>query len=103
MDFEQLKKVDDWTRNIVSGYIRRNKFDDVPSLVIHCILAFYWMREYFEKIGPWIQVSDDNLTIEMQADENHDGAFGIASYGSSIIPSINNNFICRWKLQLTKY
>ena len=49
MDFEQLKKVDGRTKDIVCGYIRKNKWDNVPSLVIHCILAFYWLKEYFEK------------------------------------------------------
>ena len=102
MDFEKLKHVDDNTRDIVSGYVRNNKVGSLPPLIFHCILAFYWIKEYFERIGLNIKVSDDNSTIQMQAD-HHSTIYGIASYGSLIIPSQNNECIYKWKLKLTEY
>lgn len=100
MDFEQLKLVDNATRDTVSGYLRDNELNDPPSLIIYCILAFYWLKEYFAILGPGVAVSDDNLTIVKMPKYRYGS--GVASFGALIIPSVSN-CTYKWKLELTRY
>ena len=59
---QDVKNIDERTKDIVFGYIRRLQLllsrDNVPSLVSHWCLLYYYQREFFRK-----HPDVDNLSI----------------------------------------
>ena len=62
-----IKNVDDITKKIVFGYIARcqkilpknNTYYNIPSLVSHICILYYWNPEFWSVYGNGIIVNDD--------------------------------------------
>ena len=70
--FIKHKNVDNKTINIVFGFIRRcqmllpnnNPLYNIPSLVEHLCICYYWIREYFTSHGNIITLNENkNIAI----------------------------------------
>ena len=66
---EKLSHIDDVTKKLVFGYIRRSQkmFDTkiIPTLVIHITLTYFWMSECWAVIDDQTNVSNDKKTITL--------------------------------------
>ena len=63
------KRIDEKTKFIVSGYIRKcqlllqsknNAYYNIPLLVEHICISYYWIAEYFSKYGKGIAIKMDD-------------------------------------------
>eukprot|EP01084_Bolivina_argentea_P128978 227882_1 len=95
------KNVDAKTKNLVFGFIR-NVMEllpdsyNIPPLVMHICITFYYNPEYFDKIGHWIDISDDRLTV---CNNNN---FTNTVYGRFTIDCKNNNNVYKWSFIINK-
>ena len=65
--------------------------------IIQICILFYFLREYFEKIGKLSKLSDDKLTI---TNISIDGDWSTC-YGAQLIKA-NTNLIHKWKLRINE-
>ena len=64
--FVKIKNIDEKIKDIVCGYIRRcqyllpnnNPYYNIPSLVEHLCITYYWISEYFTDHGNSITVNE---------------------------------------------
>eukprot|EP01084_Bolivina_argentea_P115048 204684_1 len=66
-DMNKLKDINTKTQFLVFGYIRNIEdtllSTNVPPLISYVCLAFYFLGEYFEKIGGCTKLNDENRTV----------------------------------------
>ncbi len=68
-NIKQLKQINQQSQDIVFGYIRKVKKDlsldniIIPELIGFVCLAYYYLSEYFCKLGVYAQVDEEKTTI----------------------------------------
>ena len=100
---KQLKAIEQDTEFTVFGYVRQNEnnlslFCNVPDMVTHLCLSYYFHGEYFEKAGDDIKISNDKMTVTKiagPADWNN------SSYGKQWINSSISQIV-EWKFKVNK-
>eukprot|EP01084_Bolivina_argentea_P285066 488757_1 len=120
VDFQLIKSIDQRTKQIVFGYMRRHEHllisditphisNTIPPLVVYCCLIYYWLNEYFDtnlfvtnpigitrtRNNPTI-APDNKMTIQHLS-------YGMATcWGYQTISSMEN---CkyRWNLKINNH
>eukprot|EP01084_Bolivina_argentea_P026656 49590_1 len=86
--FAKLKRVDNHSKDLVFGYIRRIQnalsFRDIPPLVCHICLSYYYEDEFFSSAGTEVTISNDRMTIFKHANIS---GWSNTSYGNIWIDS----------------
>ena len=94
VDNERIKTIDDRTKLLVFGYIRKS-FQNSPDLVIFTCLSFYFIREYFATKGKYTKISSNGNVIEKITDDG----WGSMAYGNIEITNKNKG-IYEWHLDI---
>ena len=73
LNFENVKQIKQYTKDIVFGYIRIHEKEfklkqNIPGLIIFACLLFYHEKHHFDKFGKCMKLSDDKKTVMMTAD-----------------------------------
>ena len=71
LNFEDLKIIDERTKDLVKGYIRKSVNEDsiIPSLVASICILFYHLREFFSICGDNMVISDCFTKLTTKVDE----------------------------------
>eukprot|EP01083_Nonionella_stella_P001639 4678_1 len=94
LDLKRVQSVDEKTKRIVYGFIRTSQLQgsfckvNIPDIVQHICLLFYWQTEYFRWYGKGIQMSHDQLSINIE--QGHGGwntCYGNLEINTSNYPS----------------
>ena len=80
-NFDRIKQIDQSTKDVVQGFIKQAQlllpldkpYFNIPSLVVHLVLMFYWNPEFFTKHGGNASI-DEKRKIVCFSEE--DAAYG---------------------------
>ena len=107
--WQQLKKIDENTKYLVSGYIRKEQklikqspytlFQNVPIFVSSLCTLYYHVTEYFNSIGKDILSSNNKTTLMPSRSPRH--SIPGTSYGNMVIPS-KSDCIYKWQIGFSK-
>ena len=101
-NFKQLSLIDPCDKQLVYGYIRIlqtvTQISNIPPLISHTILAFYYIAEYFAMTGNDSIISNDNMTITKQ---KKDYDWNNTSYCNKWINSMNQ-VIAKWEFEIIR-
>ena len=87
--FEKLSKIDDRTKYVVSGWIRKCEKElslpDIPSIITSTAILYSWRGEYWKIVDPEsVKVSDDKMSItEISKIKSWSNCFGMNEIASN--------------------
>ena len=102
MDMSSFKvgRIDQTVKDLVKGYLNTirltlpldNIYFDIPSLVYHWCLLYFWINEIFDSdaCGSYFKLNDDKTKVTTMEDED----------GIIFLRNIVYNGIHRWKFKL---
>ena len=103
----QTTAADQKTKDIVQGYVRKNQsllpfqqnpYYNIPQLVTHLCILYYYIPEFFEISGKNLVISDNgNLITRI-----NQSSWDCTAFGHNVIPSMKNNFIYKWYVKIIK-
>ena len=97
--FGSSKDVDQRTKDIVIGYIKQcqkllpfknNSYYNIPPLIEHVCIYYYWIKEYFTDHGDSIILNDDKNIATNTVDSYE------TVYGNILIKRIDNLYQIKW-------
>ena len=94
VSFDRLKLVDQRTKDLVEGFIKKASHDiDIPSSIVSVCILFYYLGEFFSTCGDAMKI-DDNKTILKACPLARNTGYGNIR--------INNEYNCiySWTLKL---
>ena len=99
---QNLSAISQHEIDTVCGYVRDmeswlSQHECIPSIIVHIILAFYWVNEYFASCSKWIKISDNGTTI---TDIGKKFSSRNTSYCNQWISSMNK-VIVKWNFHLS--
>ena len=93
--------INDRCKNIVFGYIKKMEtklglYQNIPPLIIHLCVMFYFPGEYIEKCTQDLAISNNNMTITKI---DKDFAWNNKAFGKIWIDSTSNS-ISKWVIKI---
>ena len=100
LDFASVKGFDVSTQRLVFGFVRELSGQDMPDLVVHAIMVFYYQTERFTRHNPdKIQVCKDGMTVTKICDTST--SWGNTTYGRQKI-DYDGQGVHEWRLKMVQ-
>ena len=106
LTFEEMKNVDQRSKDTVFGFIRQQNqlFDlQIPSIILFICLQFYYLKEYFIKIGDGM-ILNENKNIIILTEDNKKNKYSYYKrtvYGNISTSNSNSNHkIYKWHIKI---
>ena len=101
--FKRIKTIPTETQFTVFGYIRQNEnklslFCNITDIISYLCLSYYYIAEYFEKVGDDMKISQDGMTITKIINNNN---WNNTSYCHKWIDS-NIDQIVEWRFKINE-
>ena len=96
---QKIRQIDEKTKFIIYGFIRRSFEKDIPSSIIYICLSYLWCIESFARCTFDLEIFNGNYSVQKCVSNN---CWNNICYGTIGINSMSNKLVI-WTFEIDKY